>query len=146
MYATVQKDEGQGHFAQPKKLKEWAGWRPSTEDEQIEFEKKVTGTNGAENQDSLAVIPKHIEETAKSISHTTKSTRQKEVKKNSGRCYTTRESERRDDEDQFDGKFSGCEQEGPGSSMLASQFDTWQENTKNNTLDRAVRQRQLHRR
>ena len=57
MYAIVQEDEGQGHFAQPKK-KGWAGWKPPSEDGKMEFRKKVMGANGAEKRQLCCVIPK----------------------------------------------------------------------------------------
>ena len=58
MLAMAQEDDGQGHFAQSKKKKGWARWKPSNEGGKIEFKKKVMGANGAVNKDSLVETQK----------------------------------------------------------------------------------------
>ena len=46
VYATIQEDDGQGHFIQQKNKVGWAGWQPSNEDAKIECKKKVMGREG----------------------------------------------------------------------------------------------------
>ena len=46
VYATIQEDDGQGHFIQQKNEVGWAGWQPSNEDAKIECQKNVMGKEG----------------------------------------------------------------------------------------------------
>ena len=50
VYATIQEDYGHGYFAQQKKKKGWAGWRPSTEDAKLDSKEESDGTKRRRKQ------------------------------------------------------------------------------------------------
>ena len=107
MLAMAQEDEGQGHFAQSKKKKGWARWRPSNEGGKIEYKKKVMGANGAVNKDSLVETQKKKEDAAKAVSLTKKSTRQKRSKAKLRKMLQNEKKQRQGVQGQLNEKSSG---------------------------------------
>ena len=54
-----------------RKFQKWTGWRPRTDEQKIEFEKKVTEEGEDKNDDDLVTIWKTIEIATSKVAHRT---------------------------------------------------------------------------
>ena len=88
------------------------------------------GPSAAENKNILVMIWKNIEETAKSISHTTKQHAGKRKQRNSEKMLHCEKQQRRDAPDPLNVKFQDESHAGQGRACCQVQFAAWQKNTK----------------
>ena len=61
-----------------KRNKEWTGWKPTTEEQLMQFTRKVT-KNERDTEEDLSTAQKNIENTAKKIQHRTNALKEKEM-------------------------------------------------------------------
>ena len=75
IYARIQEGKSTEHLAERKRTKKWTGWRPRTDEEQIEFKKNVMENGEDRTDEHLAAIQKNIEIAAGKVAHHTEAER-----------------------------------------------------------------------
>ena len=76
IYARIQEEEQAKNIAKGKRKKTWTGWKPKTDEQTLEFRKKVMEKND-DTEDELATIQRNIETAAGKVAHHTKAEREK---------------------------------------------------------------------
>ena len=89
IFARIQEEEQTDSFRKGKRKKKWTGWKPKTDEQQIEFRKKVMEDGDDKIDEDLATIQKTLETAAGKVAHITLKPKEKNSSKYAGEYQIT---------------------------------------------------------
>ena len=92
IYARIQEGKSAENYAGRRRTKKWTGWRPRTDEQKIEFKKKVVENGEDKIDENCATIQKYLEIAAGKVAHHMKAERDKHYTKHAGECEIARGS------------------------------------------------------